>query len=337
MRRIAVGLIGAGKHGQRYVRHISADVPELALAALSRRDAAAGAEQARALGCRFHADWHDLIVDPAVEAVIAVVPPTLHPGIAAAVAAAQKPLLIEKPLAPTGDAAREIARMLRATGVPALMAHTLRWNAVARAIRDRLGSLGPLRALYLNQRFEPSPLAWLDDPAIAGGGMLLHTGVHSFDLVRWLTGREVVRVWCRTERTETARTEDAFVAVLELEGSDALVAVNGSRATAGRSGLIDVACAEGQLVGDHALWFAYAVRGLERTPLAVGEPVPTVRETLRSFAKLLLNGERPPVELEDGVRAVEIAEACRRAAGAAGGRPGGEARVITPRSPGRPS
>jgi len=310
MRRITVGLIGAGKHGQRYAHHVRADVPELVLGALCRRDARAGAEQARALGCRFHADWRALVADPAVEAVIAVVPPTLHPAIAAAVAAAQKPLLIEKPLAPTAAAAREIARVLGAAGVPALMAHTLRWNAVVRTLRARLSSLGPLRALVLNQRFEPSPLAWLDDPQIAGGGIVLHTGVHGFDLVRWLTGREVARVWCRATRVNSARTEDNFLAVLELEGSDALVAVSGSRSTAGRSGLIDVAGAHGQLLGDHVLGFAHAVRGLERTPIPVGEPVPTVREALRSFVRLILDAEPPPATLEDGARAVAIAEAC---------------------------
>jgi len=314
MGRLAVGLIGTGKHGQRYARHIRADVPELTLAALSRRDPARGREQARALGCRFHDDWAALVADPAVEAVIAVVPPTLHPALAAAVAAARKPFLVEKPLAPTAAAAREMVRVLSAAGVPVLMAHTLRWNAVVRAIRERLPSLGPLRALYLNQRFERSSLAWLDDPGTGGGGIILHTGVHSFDLVRWLTGHEVARVWCRVARVDTARTEDNFVALLELEGSDALVTVNASRSTASRSGLIDVAAAGGQLVGDHALGFAYGVRGLERTPLPLAEPVPTVREVLRAFVRLVLHGEPPPVTLEDGARAVAIAAACLRSA-----------------------
>jgi predicted dehydrogenase len=312
MRRIAVGLIGAGKHGQRYAHHIATDVPELTLAALSRRDVAAGREQAAALGGRFHDDWRALVSDPAVEAVIAAVPPTLHPAIGAAVAAARKPLLIEKPLAPTGAAAREMVRLL--AGVPVLMAHTLRWNAVVGALRERLLPLGPLRALSLNQRFEPSRLDWLDDPGMAGGGIVLHTGVHSFDLVRFLTGREVTRVTCRVARIDTRRTEDNFLALLELDGSEALVAVSGSRSTRGRSGLIDIACAEGQLVGDHVLGFAYSVRGLDRTPIMLSEPVPTVREALRSFVRLVLDGEPPPAALEDGARAVMIAEACLRSA-----------------------
>jgi predicted dehydrogenase len=318
-RPIPVGVIGAGKHGRRYLAHIGEEPATFTLAAISRRDAEAGRVDAEARGCRFHADWRALVADPGVEAVIAVLPPTLHPAVAEAVAAARKPLLIEKPLATTGAAAARVAARLGAVGVPCLMAHTLRWNAVVNALAARLPSLGRLRAVWLNQRFEPSQLSWLDDPALSGGGIILHTGVHSFDLVRLLTGCEVSRVWCRTARAVTRRTEDNFTALLELDGNDALVAVNGSRATRGRSGLIDLAAEHGQLVGDHALGFAYAVQGLERTPLPLGEPVATVRAALQAFAALLLEGTPAPVTLADGARAVLIAEACMRAAAEGGG------------------
>src|SRR4029453_17758618 len=122
------------------------------------------------------------------------------------------------------------------------------------------------------------------------------------------------RVRCRTSRIATARTEDTFAAVFDLDGSDAIVTVSGCRATAGRSGLIDVAAAEAQLVADHQLHFAYRVRGLERTPLDLPPPTYTVRDALVSFASLLATGIEPPASLADGVRAVQIAEACYRSA-----------------------
>src|SRR5215475_6356971 len=309
-----VGLIGAGKHGQRYLQHIRADTPELRLVALSRHDATRGAAQASELGCRFHAEWQALIADPAVEGVVAVVPPALHRPIADAAAAAGKALLIEKPLATTGPDAAAIARRVRQAAIPCLMAHTLRWNTVVRALRERMSNLGPLRALVVNQRFEPSPLDWLDQPELSGGGILLHTGVHSFDLVRWLTGHEVTRVWCRTARAITVNTEDNFLAILELAGNDALVAVGGSRATAGRSGLVDVACRDAQLVGDHQQHWLHLVRGLQRFPVDPGPQTPTVREVARAFARLVLDGHRPPVSPEDGARSVAIAEACMHSA-----------------------
>ena len=90
--------------------------------------------------------------------------------------------------------------------------------------------------------------------------------------------------------------------------------MNGSRATSARSGLIDVACEGGQLLGDHAHGFLESIRGLERTRLEVGDPAPTVREALRAFTRLVLDGQYPPVQVEDGARAVLIAAACLRSA-----------------------
>ncbi len=311
---LSVGVIGAGKHGQRYLRHILRDVPALKLVALARQNADDGHAQAQTLGVRFHADWRDLVADPAVQAVVVVVPPTLHPAIVEAVTGARKALLIEKPLATTGAGALIIRNAIRTSGIPALMAHTLRWNSMVLAVRAHLPHLGALRALSVNQRFEPSLLGWLDDPAISGGGMILHTGVHSIDLVRFLTGREIVRVTCRTARNATQATEDNFLALLELEGTDALVSASGSRATAGRSGLIDLAGAEGQLVGDHQLHFAYTTHGLTRTPLPLPAPAMTVLAVLESFVALIQQGTPPPALIDDGVRAVQIAEACLAAA-----------------------
>jgi predicted dehydrogenase len=112
----------------------------------------------------------------------------------------------------------------------------------------------------------------------------------------------------------TTRTEDNFGAILELEGSsDAMVTVGGCRASGGRSGLIDVAGAEGQLVGDHLHHFAYRLRGLERTPIDLAPSTQTVREVLDAFARLLATKEPPRATLEDGARAVAIADACLRA------------------------
>ena len=315
---MGVGVIGAGKHGQRYIQHIARDVPALRLVAVSRQNAVAGREQAAALGVRFHPEWQALVADPDVQAVVVVVPPTLHAPIVEAVAGAGKALLIEKPLAPTGAAAIAIRDTIQRRGIPALMAHTLRWNSMVTAVRNHLPGLGALRALAVNQRFEPSALQWLDAPAVSGGGIILHTGVHSLDLVRFLTGCEVTRVICRTARSVTRASEDNFVAVLELEGSNALVTASGSRATAGRSGLIDLAAAEGQLVGDHQLHYGYTSRGVERTPLPLPEPTMTVRAVLESFVALVERGTVPPARIEDGVRAVQIAEACIRSAATGG-------------------
>jgi predicted dehydrogenase len=308
---IGIGIVGTGKHGERYLRHV-AEVPGLRLVALCRRDRESGERQARQHGCRFHPEPESLIADPAVEAVILVVPPTLNLRFATATARAGKALLIEKPLATTLAECRAIGGAVAARGVTAMVAHTLRFNAVVAALRKALPQIGPLHAAVITQRFEPSALSWLDRRAVAGGGIILHTGVHSFDLLRYVTGREAARVSACAARVMTRETEDSFAAVVEMEGDGMLATVGGSRATAGRSGAIELAGREGQLVGDHVLGVAAKRVGTSASALEVGDPVSTVRATLEEFAVALATRRTPAITLADGAAAVALAEACYR-------------------------
>ncbi len=308
---IGLGIIGTGKHGARYLAHV-ADVPALRLAAITRRDRAAGERQAREHGCRFHTDAEALIADPAVDAVVLVVPPTANLRFALATAAAKKALLIEKPLAPTVAECRRIADAVATAGVTAMVAHTLRFNHVVGALRAALPSIGDLHAAVLSQRFEPSSLPWLDRRAEAGGGMILHTGVHSFDLLRFLTGRDATRVAAASSAVTTRDTEDNFTATIEMAGG-LLAAIGGSRATRGRSGAIELAGRDGQLVGDHVHGFAARVVGTTRTPLTLAAPVMTVAATLAELAAALAARRTPAITLADGAASVALAEACYRA------------------------
>ena len=312
-----VGLIGVGKHGRRYAKHVRDDVPGLTLVGVARRDAARVAEAARELGCRGFATFPELITADEVDAVIAVVPPVLHEEIVTLAARAGKPLLLEKPAAVSVAAGRRMLAVVRDHGAWVSVAQTLRYNGVVCALRARVAEIGPLHAVTLTQRFERSTLAWLDDPDRAGGGICLHTGVHSFDLVRHLTGAEVTAVTCAQGRVRTRRTEDSFAATLTLSNGAILATVAGSRAATGRTGYIEVAGADGTLIGDHVGHTARLLAGSEARPIDPGPPLPTVREALRAFAAALAAGASPPIPLEEGLRAVAIAEACSRAASTA--------------------
>jgi predicted dehydrogenase len=166
---------------------------------------------------------------------------------------------------------------------------------------------------------EPRRLGWQADAAVAGGGNILQTGIHLFDLLRFLTGGEVDRVSCETHRVLNPELEDAFGAVMQLSSGGVIALVDSSKATRSRSGRIELVGEGGQLVGDHVHGFALRICGYERVDLSPPPPVPTVRETLRAFVQAVREGAPPPVTVVDGMRAVEIADACYRSA--AEGRP----------------
>ncbi len=312
--RLRLGLLGAGKHGLRYARHIVEDVPEAQLVALCRRDRFEGERAAAAYGCAWVDDFRRLIGDPRIDAIVLAVPPSLHGQIVEVACQAGKPLLIEKPLAVNLAEARRIRDLLAACRVRCMVAHTLRFNNVVGVLRAHLAEITPLQSVSLSQRFEPSSLDWLDRREEAGGGIVLHTGVHSFDLLRYLSGLEVDRVWGVLERRFTRETEDGFTMVCTMRELPLHGVVTGSRTTLGRSGLIELVGERGQLVGDHVHGFVYLLRGRERRELPVGASVPTVRETVRAFVKGLHDDTPFPITVGDGMSAVAVADACYRSA-----------------------
>jgi predicted dehydrogenase len=311
---LRVGLIGAGKHGSRYARHIHEDLPGIDLVGLWRRNADEGKSQARRYGCRYFNSYHDLLSHASVDAVVVVLPPVLNLPICEEAAQRGKHILLEKPMAINVREALRIRRAVRRHGVRLMVSQTLRFNAVVRAVQDRIPRLGSLHSIHLSQRFEPSPLAWMDQRHLSGGGIVLHTGVHGFDLLRFLTRREVEKVSCATNQVTTKETEDNFSALLTFQESQIIASVSGSRSTRGRNGMIEVVGENGQLLADHVHNYLYVVHGMGMEPIELGDPVFTVCEALKAFYHCLSSETPFPVTMEDGVSTVAIAEACYRSA-----------------------
>jgi predicted dehydrogenase len=309
---LRVGLIGSGKHGSRYAKHIREDLPEIDLIGLWRRNAGEGKRQARQYGCRYFHTYSDLLSDNSIDAVVVALPPALNRAVCEEAAYRGKHILLEKPMAINVRETIRICQAVSRCGVRLMVSQTLRFNAEVRAVKERIPQLGSLHSIHLSQRFEPSPLAWLDQCDLAGGGIVLHTGVHSFDLLRFLTQEEVEKVLCRMNQVVTRGTEDNFSAIMSFERNNIIASVMGSRATTGRNGLIEVAGEKGQLIADHVHNYLYEVKGMERRPIELGDPIPTVYEALKAFHDSLSREAPFPVSIEDGAIAVAIAEACYR-------------------------
>lgn len=314
VKKIGFGLIGVGKHGSRYARHICQDIEKAELIAVCRRDRQEGEKLARIYDCTYYPDYQELIADKRVEAIVVAVPPALHGSIVTAACREGKSMLIEKPFAVSVAGGKSICELISSRGVLCMVAHTLRFNSVVQALKARIADIAPLHTLYLSQCFEPSALPWLDRRELAGGGIVLHTGVHSFDLLRVFSGCEVREVWGKTAQVFTRETEDNFVMTFSMHKAPITGAVMGSRSTQSRSGMIELCGEKGQLIGDHTHGFAYQLKGYERTPLPVAPPTSTVREVLRVFVESLQRGTPPPITVDDGLKAIAVAEACYRSA-----------------------
>jgi len=309
--KLRLGIVGIGKHGLRYAKHAAEDVDAVELVAVCRREAALGRETARRYRCDYVADAHELIRRADIDAVVFATVPVLLEDLVVAAAKQGKRILVEKPVAIDVESGRRIQSVLEATGVYCMAGHTLRFNRVVNRMREMLPTLGRIDSLVFSQRFPPQlTLEWLDDPARSGGGNILHTGVHCFDLMRYVCGLEPAEAACTMGRVYTRRTEDNFVARIAFRDSAALALVACSRTTRGRNGLIEIAGEHGQLVGDHVLNVLYRLGPDGREDVALEPALPTVLEALRQFADDASTGAPPRASYADGLAAVAVARAC---------------------------
>ncbi|MCD6360634.1 MAG: Gfo/Idh/MocA family oxidoreductase [Armatimonadetes bacterium] len=149
-----------------------------------------------------YTDYRDVMARDDIDMVDICAIDEVHAEIAVAALRAGKHALIEKPLAMTGEEGEAILEASRRSGRLAMCAQSLRWSpkmsALKRAIDEgRIGE--PVYARFC----QPSSPFWTEDQADdyrerGADWLLVHNGMHSFDLLSWLLGSLPARVFARS-------------------------------------------------------------------------------------------------------------------------------------------
>ncbi len=134
MKRLKIGVVGAGAWGRNHVRTV-AGLAEGELAAVCDTDAQVRERVSRQYpGALVTADLAALL--GVVDAVIVASPAATHAAVAQQAVAAGKPVLVEKPFALSVRDAEAIAREGAKRGVPVLAGHLLVYHPGVERLRD---------------------------------------------------------------------------------------------------------------------------------------------------------------------------------------------------------
>ncbi|GGH30328.1 oxidoreductase [Alsobacter metallidurans] len=185
---------------------------------------------ARQFPFRVTTDLEAVLVDPQVDAVIVLTPPSSHRDVSVRCLEAGKHVLVEKPIELTSARGAELVAAAERTGRTLGVVLQHRFRPASLRLRAALdgGELGPVQAASLSVPWW-RPQSYYDEPgrgtfARDGGGVLLTQAIHSLDLFRSLVGvSRVVAAQARTTALHRMETEDYVSALLET--------ANGSPAT----------------------------------------------------------------------------------------------------------
>jgi 1,5-anhydro-D-fructose reductase (1,5-anhydro-D-mannitol-forming) len=161
-----------------------------------------------------HTDFREMVASGRVDAVNDFSVHGLHHQVAAAAFARGKHLLSQKPLAVSIEGARRMCEGAERAGVTFGVFENLRFVPSVRHQAWAFSGGGPAGALQ-TAVFGNIGTWWAPDLVVAetpwrhalaeGGGMALDLGPHFFDLVRHVSGSEVVSVSARTQIVEPTR------------------------------------------------------------------------------------------------------------------------------------
>jgi myo-inositol 2-dehydrogenase/D-chiro-inositol 1-dehydrogenase len=243
---VRVGVIGAGIMGTDHVRTLQrfvsgASVTMIADIDLDRaKEAALAAPEAATTR-----DWSEVIASRDVDAVIVASHDSTHVEVTIASVEAAKPVMCEKPLAPTGA---ECARVVRAEdGVLGPGAAPLvsvgfmrRFDAGYQEMKAAIaaGACGRSLMIHCFSRGVSFPGATTEFS-------VTNSAVHEFDIVRWLLGQPVVSVSWHAPRVSAMAGGQQDPQLMLLHTADGVLTTVESLLNAGYG--YDIRC---EVVGD---------------------------------------------------------------------------------------
>lgn len=215
--RIAI-LSTAHLHADSYAHALGA-LPGAALACLWDDDPERGPRKAAEYGAAHEADLDAAL--GACDAVVICSENARHRELTEAAAGAGRHVLCEKPLAITAEDARAMIAACEEAGVLLGTAFPVRHSGPAWWMRDavRNGTLGEVLMIRGTNR-GTNPGGWFVDPALSGGGAVTDHTVHVADVIRFITGEEIVSVYAEadTHFTPDLPVEDRALLMLGLSG-----------------------------------------------------------------------------------------------------------------------
>lgn len=327
MKDITLGLVGVGRIGAMHADNISAlnAVRNAEDINVRLRLTDVAEEHARAVAARVGAEFL-----PSVEALLAsgldgLVIATgtgTHPGLIKAGVDAGIPVFCEKPVALDVADALPVLEYVRERQGVVQIGHQRRFDPgyleARRAYQaGELGWIHSLRAVTCDMA--PPPVEFL----AGSGGLFRDCSVHDFDILRWLTGREIVEVYAKGSNNG----DPAIGAVGDVDTALALVTfddgtvgtVSATRYNgAGHDVRLEIQGSRGSLlVGlDDRTALASAEAGVA---FPAGQPHQTFAERfdaayraeMSAFVELIMGLRDNPCTPEDAVAASRVAEAAQ--------------------------
>lgn len=218
----AVVGLGMGKHHCKAIH----SAPNARLVAVCDVDEERLRPTVEQYDCAGYTKLADLLANDEVDVVNIATPSGSHTEVGLQVVAAGKHMIVEKPADITTARIDELIAAVDAAGIKAAGIFQSRLDPLNMEIRDAIqgGKLGKLIGVhghlpwYRKQSYYDGPHGnWKGTWGMDGGGSLMNQGVHTVDLLQWMSGRVTSVMGMFGVFNHDIEAEDQSVALLRFE------------------------------------------------------------------------------------------------------------------------
>ncbi|WAX70719.1 inositol 2-dehydrogenase [Gallibacterium anatis] len=321
---IKVGIIGAGRIGRVHSESISKYVKGAEIKAISDIKVTEELQSwAASMGIpHVYDDYRKILQDPEIDAVLVCSSTNTHAPISIEAAQAGKHIFCEKPVDPNKDKIREVLDVVDKAGVKFQVGFNRRFDHNFKAIKDRVvaGDIGEPHLIRVTSRDPDAPPI---EYVKVSGGMFFDMTIHDFDMIRYLSGSEVVEVYAAggvLVNPEIGKAGDIDTAVITLKLANGAIGVidNSRKAVYGYDQRAEVFGSKGAVQTSNDT-NSTAVYSCEAGVIAekpkyffLERYMQSFAEEIRCFIDSIVNDTPTAVNGNDGLQPVLIALAAQK-------------------------
>ncbi len=303
---VGVAVAGCGIWGWNHARVFS-DLPDCKLVAVCDSDP----KRAKLAGDFYHVESYtqvdEMLKNGAIDAVTVCTPSSTHTSVGLQVVEQGKDLLVEKPMAVTPADAAKMITEARKAGVMLTVGFIERFNPGVQYAKEQLesGRIGKV-VLASARRVSRWPTR------IGDVGVVKDLAIHDIDIEHWLMKSEVYEVYAVIGSERLAQEDHANIIMHFKNGATGFIETNWltphkvrKLIVTGSEAIVSVDYITQEVTVEDE-------KGLFSPTITFQEPL---RQELTHFLDCVRNDTKPLVSGEDGLAALEIADAALKSSG----------------------
>lgn len=194
MKKLGVSIIGCGSI---FINHVNAIINSdlVDLVSVVDIDEEKAKEIAKNYGCKYYANYKEMLQDDHVGVVHICTPHYLHGSMAIDAMKSGKHVLVEKPMGINEEVAKEMIEVSKVTKRHLGVSFQNRYNPTSIKAKEiiKQGTLGKVIGIkgivtWCREKEYYTESSWRGKWSTEGGGALINQSIHTLDLMEWLVG-----------------------------------------------------------------------------------------------------------------------------------------------------